>query len=156
MIRLNYVEQVIEDLRNIDVKYVIPIGALQITSNALAVILDLVVEKSQLNQQIDEQQAEIKILQERITALTPDYIMFASKITDVINYIRKELSQEILKGILKEIEEALNNNYKVRSERMNITECYAEDTFISYCNGKIDCLRGLENFIQELLGERND
>ena len=45
--------------------------------------------------------------------------------------------------ILKEIELALDNNYKARN-----ANGYGE--FLSYINGKIDALRGIEAFVKEI------
>jgi hypothetical protein len=48
---------------------------------------------------------------------------------------------------------SLDNNYKVRTDRM--LKQIEDDSFIAYCNGKIDCLRGLEIFIIETVGDSN-
>ena len=68
--------------------------------------------------------------------------------------IKAEAAKEFAELLKQEIAQALESNYKARAERMCNTELYAADTFISYCNGKIDCLRGLDGFIDNLLQER--
>lgn len=55
------------------------------------------------------------------------------------------------KEIKAEIHEALENNYKVRSERIAKPNIDMADEFVSYCDGKIHCLRGIDDFIDELL-----
>lgn len=56
--------------------------------------------------------------------------------------------------ILTEIDSALRNNYNVRSERMEKLLYFESDPFLQYVNGKIDCLRGLQDFIEkEMVGD---
>ena len=67
---------------------------------------------------------------------------------------KAEAYKEFAEKAKAEIEEALKNNYKVKKER---TEKYINsngyDEFMNYCNGKIDCLRGLDDFLDNLLKE---
>ena len=54
---------------------------------------------------------------------------------------------------LVEIREALISNYKARAERIAKPNVDMADEFISYCEGKIAALRGIETFIEDLLQE---
>ena len=56
-----------------------------------------------------------------------------------------DVVKEILADIEKEIELALDCNYKVKRDAQN-----DNDTLVTYVEGKIDCLRGLLGFIAEL------
>ena len=67
--------------------------------------------------------------------------------------IKAEAYKEFAERLKKEIYEALKSNYKARSERIDKYNIGETDEFISYCGGKIDCLRGLEDFIDNLLKE---
>jgi hypothetical protein len=70
--------------------------------------------------------------------------------------IKAEAIKEFANELYEEIEKALENNYKVKQERLGklialgITE---QDTLLQYIEGKIDCLRGLKWFIKEMVGE---
>ena len=65
--------------------------------------------------------------------------------------------KEVFEKVKEEIAQALENNYKVRQERIahyeNKGELFIGDSFVDYCNGKIDCLRGLDDFCDNLLKE---
>ena len=58
-----------------------------------------------------------------------------------------------------EIHQALESNYNARAERMAKPNIDMADEFISYCDGKIDCLRGLDDFVdetyEEMVGDNN-
>lgn len=56
--------------------------------------------------------------------------------------------EEIFSELYKEIESALNSNYKARRERIN--GCGARDMFLNVVDGKIAALRGLHEFIEYL------
>jgi uncharacterized protein YaaR (DUF327 family) len=72
---------------------------------------------------------------------------------------KAEAYKECIEKVKKEIAEALKNNYDVRSKRIAKVVIGSADEFISYCEGKIDCLRGLDDFLdnllKELVGESN-
>lgn len=78
--------------------------------------------------------------------------------------LRDETVKEFAVRVHKEIHEALDNNYKVKSARMkkNFTpDCTVEfDYFIGICDGKINALRGIDDFIEnlekEMIGEKNE
>lgn len=56
-----------------------------------------------------------------------------------------EVAEEIFAELEKEIELALDSNYKVKRDAQDMN-----DTLVIYAEGKIDCLRGLAYFIAEL------
>ena len=74
-------------------------------------------------------------------------------VDEISNKIKAEAVKECIEKVKKEINEALINNYKVRSERAQSIPIYTEDEFWNYCAGKIDCLRGLDDFLDNLLKE---
>lgn len=67
--------------------------------------------------------------------------------------IKAEAYKECIEKVEKEITEALKSNYKARSERIAKVEVGSADEFIAYCEGKIHCLRGLDDFLDNLLKE---
>ena len=69
------------------------------------------------------------------------------------NNIKAEAYKECIEKVKEEISEALKSNYKARSERIDKHNVGETDEFISYCGGKIDCLRGLDNFLDDILNE---
>jgi hypothetical protein len=56
-----------------------------------------------------------------------------------------DVTEEIFAEIEKEIELALDSNYKVKRDAQD-----DNDSLVMYVEGKIDCLRGLLGFIAEL------
>ena len=87
--------------------------------------------------------------------------LYLEKYTDVAKRtIKAEAYKECIEKVKEEINEALINNYKVRSERAQSIPIYTKDEFWNYCAGKIDCLRGLDdyldNLLKELVGDKNE
>lgn len=80
-------------------------------------------------------------------------------IAHIIKKAKSEAYKECIEKVKKEISEALKSNYKARAEREQKIPIYTETEFLSYCSGKIDCLRGiddfLDNLIKEMVGENN-
>ena len=66
---------------------------------------------------------------------------------------KAEAYKECIEKVKEEIAQALENNYNVRAERIEKHNVGETDEFISYCGGKIDCLRGLDDFLDNLLKE---
>lgn len=66
---------------------------------------------------------------------------------------KAEAYKEFAERLKDEIAEALKSNYKARAERIEKHNVGETDEFISYCGGKIDCLRGLDDFLDDLLKE---
>lgn len=68
--------------------------------------------------------------------------------------IKAEAYKECIEKVKEEINQALESNYKARAERENKDiNLYLDDLFWNYCSGKIDCLRGLDDFCDKLLKE---
>ena len=67
--------------------------------------------------------------------------------------LKAEAYKECIEKVKEEIAEALKSNYKARAEREQKIPIYTETEFLSYCSGKIDCLRGLDDFCDNLLKE---
>lgn len=63
------------------------------------------------------------------------------KMVDIF-LVQRKVAREIFEVIHKEIELAIDNNYKVKQ-----ANGYGE--FLSYVGGKIDALRGIEDFVKE-------
>ena len=108
---------------------------------------NLTIEKDALFDKVEELKAEVERLK---TNLNVELENFA---TEYDNKIKAEAYKECIEKVKKEINEALINNYKVRSERAQSIPIYTEDEFWNYCAGKIDCLRGLDDFLDNLLKE---
>ena len=70
-----------------------------------------------------------------------------------LQHERAKARAEAIKEFEDEIEAALECNYEVRRKRMKSVHC-GNDEFLSYLAGKIDCLRGLQEFVKEMVGER--
>jgi hypothetical protein len=64
--------------------------------------------------------------------------------------IKREVAREIFEEMRREIKAALKSNYKARDERLSRPKVDAADEFVSYCDGKIHALRGIDDFIDEL------
>lgn len=62
----------------------------------------------------------------------------------------KNLAREICCKVEEEIVAALESNYKAKSERLKNPHIDTADEFISWCEGKIAALRGIEDFVEEL------
>ena len=61
-----------------------------------------------------------------------------------------ELTRKLCCEIEEEIVAALESNYKAKAERLANPHVSMADELISYCEGKIAALRGIEDFITEL------
>ena len=85
---------------------------------------------------------------ERLTNILNSYALQYGTVADkqkLIDGVKAEVAREIFEEIEEEIEAALNNNYT------KLKDCGAERVlFFEYVNGKITCLRGIEDFITEL------
>ena len=104
--------------------------------------LDLINRLQAENERLEEDSKRLKKVQMQLDDMCKMH-----------HVIKSEARKEFAERVCTEIKSALENNCKVRAERMCNTELYADDPFISYCNGKIDCLRGIEDFTVNLLKE---
>ena len=59
-----------------------------------------------------------------------------------------DVAREIFEELHREIERALESNYKARRERLNGRG--ATDNFVNLIDGKIAALRGIDDFIEYL------
>ncbi len=67
---------------------------------------------------------------------------------------KAEAVKEFAEKVQAEIKEALESNYKARAEKeKKELNKYLDNLFWNYCTGKIDCLRGIDNFIDNLVKE---
>lgn len=64
--------------------------------------------------------------------------------------LASDVASEIFEEIEEEIRLALNSNYNARSERLAHTNIEMADEFVSYCDGKIHALRGIDDYLAEL------
>ena len=105
----------------------------------------------------------INRLQAENERLKVEYEESQKRNSDLVNAFqgyKAEAYKECIEKVKTEIDEALKNNYKVRSERAQSIPIYTEDEFWNYCTGKIGCLRGLDDFCdnlsKELVGEPDE
>jgi len=98
---------------------------------------------------INRLQAEIERLRNHIQ----EGIDLAKQIPEMIATAKAEAYKECIEKVKEEIAEALKSNYKAKAERLEKHNVGDKTDFISYCGGKIDCLRGLDDFLNNLLKE---
>jgi hypothetical protein len=96
---------------------------------------------------INRLQAENERLKENLNIELENYA------TEYDNKIKAEAYKEFAESVHTEIHQALESNYKARAERIEKHNIGETDEFISYCEGKIDCLRGLDDLLDDLLQE---
>jgi len=106
-----------------------------IAFRARHLIYRLQAENERLQNCIDEQDIEISRLYKRI------------------DETKAEAYKECIEKVKGEIAEALESNYQARAEKIDKHNVGDKTDFISYCGGKIDCLRGLDDFLNNLLKE---
>ena len=93
---------------------------------------------------IKRQQAEIEELK---NAKVENAFILAS------DKIKSEAVKEFADRVKEEIKQALESNYDAKTERMKKPKIDMADEFVSYCEGKIHCLRGLDCYIDNLVKE---
>jgi hypothetical protein len=120
------------------------IGELTAFANQLEEQRDLWMEKA------GEQKAEIKELDK----LTIEQRREIDRLFNYVQYARAAANKEFAERLKEEITQAINSNAKARAERERKTKDFAEDALWHYCTGKIHCLQGLENFIDEFVAEK--
>ena len=99
-----------------------------------------------------ETEKENERLKAEIERLKKENHRFAD-IGKMYSEIRAEAYKEFAEQVQEEIADALHSNYKARGEKAQEIPIYTESEFLSYCSGKIDCLRGLADFIDNLVKE---
>ena len=107
---------------------------------------------------INRQKAEIERLQAEVTAINNDYdnlMVEKDELFDIAEVefeeIKAEAYKEFAERVKEEIVQALESNYKAQNERLLKTN--KVDEFVKYCDGKIITLRGLKDFLDDLLKE---
>lgn len=65
---------------------------------------------------------------------------------------KSEVAREIVKEIRHEIELALESNYKARKQRLEGQVAY--DAFVSWVDGKIAALKGIDDFINSHIAKK--
>lgn len=108
--------------------------------------LDLI---NRYEEQIATQQAEIDEYKALYEGLKAEHI----ETIKAIKHYKAEAYKECIAEVKKEINEALKSNYRAMAEKEQTIPIYTETEFLSYCGGKIDCLRGLGDFLDNLLKE---
>ena len=132
--------------------------------NSKSSVLDCMVRPSDILDLINRLQAEnerLKPFEDKIAEFNShirveNMLVFANSLEEWLefcNNLKAEAYKECIEKIKKEIAGALDNNYKVKAERIEKHKIGENDEFISYCGGKIDCLRGLDDFLDNLLKE---
>lgn len=105
---------------------------------------------------IDTKQRAKQILEEYANCYSEVNV---KQLAECLNQIKAEAYKECIEKVKEEISEALKSNYKARAEREQKIPIHTENEFLSYCSGKIDCLRGLDDFcdnlLKEMVGENN-
>lgn len=146
----------------------------QIAENQQKIILDKAFENKKLKAEIERLTKSVTTLTKSISELTDEVerqkkakdesFLFAANIIEaektVIAETKAEAYKECIEKVKEEIKQALESNYKARNEReKKEINLYLDDLFWNYCSGKIDCLRGLDDFLgnllKELVGEDN-
>ena len=87
---------------------------------------------------------------ELIKALQYDRNQYEKGYINGYNRKSTEVAEEIFGEIEKEIHLALNSNYNARAERSAHPHIEMADEFVSYCDGKIHALRGIDDYVAEL------
>ena len=109
---------------------------------------ELMIEKDKLFDIAEKQKAEIERLKKGINIELENYA------TEYDNKIKAEVAKEFAEKVQTEIKKALESNYKARAEKEKEEfNKYLDNLFWNYCTGKIDCLRGIDDFIDNLLKE---
>lgn len=120
---------------------------------ALALIKRQKAEIEQLKSDVSTSRNAYMFMEDRYEYEKEKVAKAKQKVIDVCKLL-KTAKTEAVKEFAEEIENALESNYEVRRKRM---EKYGSehDEFLSYVDGKIDCLRGLQGFLKEMVGEND-
>ena len=90
----------------------------------------------------------------KLTKKECPYFTAISGYQEMVDKIKAEVAREIFEEIDREICLALESNYKARDRRQMVVIAHGSSTldreFIEYVSGKIDTLRGINDFVAEL------
>jgi hypothetical protein len=106
--------------------------------------------------QIEEMAKDVKIAHDEEKYLTSDKSIkaIAEHLYNAGYRKSSDVAEEIFAEIDREIWLALESNYKARDRRQMIVIAHGSSTidrdFIEYVSGKIDTLRGINDFLAEL------
>ncbi len=103
-------------------------------------------EDEAYNRGYEEANGEVERLEHILTNYALQYGT-AMEQREVIDRIKTEVAREIFEGIEREINLALESNYKAKRLKNNDPN---SSTFINIVDGKITALRGIDDFIAEL------
>ena len=106
-------------------------------------VLDLIISK---NAEIERLKADLLIAKGKLLEMQNLRFEYDNDVAEAI--------KEFAEMVKAEINQALESNYKARAERQNKETKYVGDIFWNYCTGKIHCLRGLNDYIDELKKEK--
>ncbi len=105
--------------------------------------------QKELKKQIDEKHK----FKAEIERLKKENNLFAD-LGKMYSEIKAEAVKEFAEKVQTEIKKALESNYKARAEKEKEEfNKYLDNLLWNYCTGKIDCLRGIDDFIDNLLKE---
>ena len=121
--------------------------------NALDLINRLQAENSNLTSDLTSLQNDLTSAKAENERLRENNKAIMQTIADV----HTEAYKECIEKVKEEIKQALKSNYKAIQGRIayyeNQGDMFVGDEFVDYCNGKVDCLRGLDDFLDNLLKE---
>lgn len=115
--------------------------------NALDLINRQKAEIERLKRENDSNFDKWKLLDDRTKQ------RYAELYEEAKEVLKAEAVKEFAEMVKAEISEALKSNYKARRNRFAERKNGTINDFEHYCNGKIDCLRGLDSFVDDLLKE---
>ena len=123
---------------------------------ALDLINRLQAENERLKQNLEEAHIDIRehlAENERLQSHIQEGIDLAKQIPEMLALVKAEAYKECIEKVKEEIKQALENNYNVKSQREQKTKNFGEDVILHYVIGKIECLRGLDDFLDNILKE---
>ena len=114
------------------------------------VIKRLTEERNAFRHYYDECLKDLKKAHAEIERLKKENNQFTD-IGKLYSEIKAESIKEFAERLKEEIVEALKSNYNAQNER--ILKTNKVDEFVKYCDGKIAALRGIDDFLDDLLKE---
>lgn len=86
-----------------------------------------------------------------VELLEAGFLRYKENCNLMVEQAKQKVAREIFEDIHREIEAALKSNYLAREKRNEERRwSRINDAFINTVNGKIDALRGIDGFIDEL------
>ena len=125
----------------------------QMTSDILKLYKELEMAKAEIERL---KPFEDKIAEYNSHIRVEEMLVFASSLGEWLEFcdnLKAEAYKEFAEKVHTEIEQALESNYKAKGERLEKHNVGDSTDFISYCEGKIAALRGIDDFIDDRLKE---